>query len=255
MNRWDDKTLSPRREARYGDRVVDCFADRPASLYAMFAAAVAKNGAGEALVDGGLRYSWQDLHDRSAGFAAGLARRGVKAGDRVVLLVGNRSEFIVALFAIARLGAVAVPVSTRAARPELAYMIANCGAVGIVHDADLADRLPDAGDVPTLQWRITTSPAAGSELFAAVVESGPPPAPAAVREAFCDVPEIERMDISAAEGEYTRLALTSKDGQDLRVVVSELVRANGWTLRELTRSKHSLEDIFVHLTKARKEDA
>ncbi len=79
--------------------------------------------------------------------------------------------------------------------------------------------------------------------------------PAAVREAFCDVPEIERMDISAAEGEYTRLALTSKDGQDLRVVVSELVRANGWTLRELTRSKHSLEDIFVHLTKARKEDA
>ena len=79
--------------------------------------------------------------------------------------------------------------------------------------------------------------------------------PAAVREAFCDVPEIERMDLSAAEGEYTRLALTAKDGQDLRVVVSELVRANGWTLRELTRSKHSLEDIFVHLTKARKEDA
>ena len=182
MKRWDDSTLSPRREARYGDRVVDCFADRPASLYAMFAAAVAKNGAGEALLDGGLRYSWQDLHDRSAGFAAGLARRGVKAGDRVVLLVGNRSEFIVALFAVTRLGAVSVPVSTRAARPELAYMIANCGAVGIVHDADLADRLPDATDVPTLHWRITTAPAAGSELFAAVVESGTPPAPAAVDE-------------------------------------------------------------------------
>ena len=76
----------------------------------------------------------------------------------------------------------------------------------------------------------------------------------ALREAFRDMPEIERFDLSAAEGGFLRLALTPKNGHDLRPLVFEQVRAHGWTLRELTRSRHSLEDIFVHLTKTRKED-
>ena len=76
----------------------------------------------------------------------------------------------------------------------------------------------------------------------------------ALREVFRDLPDIERIDLSPAEGDFTRLALTPKNGCDLRPVVFEQVRAHGWTLRELSRSRHSLEDIFVHLTKGRKED-
>jgi long-chain acyl-CoA synthetase len=169
VGRWPQDGLSVRREARYGDRVVDCFADRPRSLHGLLAAAVARNGAGEALVDGGLRYSWQDLQGLSARLATGLATRGVKRGDRIILFIGNRSEFIIALFAVTRLGAVFVPVSTRAARPELAYMANNCGAVGVIHDAELADRVPDAGEVPSLKLRIATAASPGSELFEAVL--------------------------------------------------------------------------------------
>ena len=79
--------------------------------------------------------------------------------------------------------------------------------------------------------------------------------PAALREAFRDLPEIERLDLSPASGDYQRVALTPRNGSDLRPLVFDLVRDNGWTLRELTRSRHSLEDIFVHLTKNRKEES
>ena len=78
--------------------------------------------------------------------------------------------------------------------------------------------------------------------------------PAALREAFRDLPEIERLDLSPASGEYQRVALTPRNGFDLRPLVFELVQQNGWALRELTRSRHSLEDIFIHLTKGRREE-
>ena len=79
-------------------------------------------------------------------------------------------------------------------------------------------------------------------------------APAELREAFHDLPELERIDLSAAGGDYQRVALTPRNGFDLRPAVFEQVRVHGWNLRELTRSRHSLEDIFIHLTKGRKND-
>ena len=59
------------------------------------------------------------------------------------------------------------------------------------------------------------------------------------------------MEIAALDGAYRRLALTPRNGTDLRPVVFAQATAHGWPLRELTRSRHSLEEIFVHLTRAR----
>ncbi|HRI14498.1 MAG TPA: ABC transporter ATP-binding protein [Verrucomicrobiota bacterium] len=80
-------------------------------------------------------------------------------------------------------------------------------------------------------------------------------APVAVlQEALRDLPEVERLEVSRAEGEYNRVALTPRNGADLREVVFEVVRQRKWILRELTRSRHTLEDIFVHLTRGKKEE-
>jgi ABC-2 type transport system ATP-binding protein len=76
----------------------------------------------------------------------------------------------------------------------------------------------------------------------------------ALHEAFRDLPEIAHLDLAAGAGEFQRLALTPRDGADLRPLVFEQVRQHGWTLRELTRTRPSLEDIFVRLTRTRKED-
>ena len=69
-----------------------------------------------------------------------------------------------------------------------------------------------------------------------------------------EMPEVEQYDVSACEGEYFRCALTPRNGLDLRPLVFDLVRARGWPLRELTRNRHSLEDIYVQLTRPREEE-
>ena len=67
-------------------------------------------------------------------------------------------------------------------------------------------------------------------------------------------PEIERVDMAAAEGPYIRCTLTARAGADLRPQLFSVVCERGWQLRELTRSRHSLEDIFVQVTRPNKEE-
>jgi len=68
------------------------------------------------------------------------------------------------------------------------------------------------------------------------------------------MPEIEHYDLSAAEGSYYRVALTGVDGQDLRPVIFDLAKEHGWQLRELSRTRHSLEDIYIRLTRPESEE-
>jgi len=75
-----------------------------------------------------------------------------------------------------------------------------------------------------------------------------------LREAFRDLPGLERMEVSPAGGDYQRIALTPRNGHDLRPLVFEHVRQHDWTLRELTRSRHSLEDMFIQLTKGQSNE-
>jgi ABC-2 type transport system ATP-binding protein len=75
-----------------------------------------------------------------------------------------------------------------------------------------------------------------------------------LQECWAQMPEIEQFDVSAAEGEYFRCALTPRDGVDLRPYIYTLARERGWYLRELTRNRHSLEDIYVQVTRPEEED-
>ena len=75
-----------------------------------------------------------------------------------------------------------------------------------------------------------------------------------LQEFWAQVPEVEQFDISASEGEYFRCALTPRDGLDLRPYVFDLARSRGWPLRELTRNRHTLEDIYVQVTRPQEEE-
>jgi len=70
-----------------------------------------------------------------------------------------------------------------------------------------------------------------------------------LNQAWEEMAEVEHHRILPAEGDFHRCALTPRDGEDLRPRVSALARARGWPLRELTRERHTLEDIFVHITR------
>ena len=182
MNHWGEIWPAMRMEAHYGDRVVRCFATRPPSVYAMLQDAVRRNPEGDALVCGAERLDYRELLARSTRLAAGMAARGIVAGDRVALLLGNRNEFVITLFAVLRIGAIAVPISIREQTPGLAYMLAHCGAALLVHEADLGGILPDRSAVPALRLRVSVGACAGSEEFAALMPAGDEVPAAAVAE-------------------------------------------------------------------------
>jgi len=75
-----------------------------------------------------------------------------------------------------------------------------------------------------------------------------------LNECWSQMPEIEQFDVSAIDGEYFRCALTPRDGIDLRPHIFDIVRERGWYLRELTRNRHSLEDIYVQVTRPQEEE-
>jgi len=77
---------------------------------------------------------------------------------------------------------------------------------------------------------------------------------AELRECWEGLEEVEYYNISPIDGAYYRCALTPTNGADLRPRVFQVVSQRGWSLRELTLSRHSLEDIFVHMTRTNKEE-
>ena len=178
MNPWRDHAMpAMRHEALYGDRVVRCFADRPAGLLAMFDAARARRPQHDAVVCEGQRWSYAETGARSERIAAGLAALGIASGDRVILFLSNRPEFLFVLLAVQRLAAIAVPVGVREQRPGLAYVANQSGAKAIVFDDALADRIPQGDEAPALQARL---PASG--LAAVDTDTVAAPAPIATLE-------------------------------------------------------------------------
>ncbi len=154
---WDDVPgglPATRREGLHGDRVVRCFVERPASVHALLERAARAHPQADAVVCGDVRWTYARLDAEVARLAGGFAARGVAAGDRVVMFMGNRPDFVAVLFALQRLGAVAVPVGEREQRPGLAYVLGQCGARAIVFDAALAARVPDAAEAPGVRLHV-----------------------------------------------------------------------------------------------------
>ncbi|MBM3822836.1 MAG: ATP-binding cassette domain-containing protein [Verrucomicrobia bacterium] len=80
-------------------------------------------------------------------------------------------------------------------------------------------------------------------------------APAAeLREALEEVRDVVRVDVSPAEGDYFRCAVSVREGDDARPRLFDLAVERGWKLRELRRGRRSLEDVFVRVTRGDREE-
>jgi fatty-acyl-CoA synthase len=81
-----------------------------------------------ALVQADVTRTYAELAENTTRLAHGLAARGVGRGDRVAFLGLNSVELVEAMFATAKLGAVFLPLNTRLAPPEIAYILTDSGA-------------------------------------------------------------------------------------------------------------------------------
>jgi fatty-acyl-CoA synthase len=86
----------------------------------------------EALVFRDERLNYARLKARVDGFARALLAIDIRRGDRVALLVTNRTEWIIAAFAAAKIGAVVAAVSTFSTPRELAWALEHSGAAALI---------------------------------------------------------------------------------------------------------------------------
>src|ERR1019366_1254341 len=84
-----------------------------------------------ALIDGSRRVTFGELDALANGVANGLADRGVGAGDAFGILLHNRAEWFMISHAIARLGAMYVPISPRLTASEADYIVGDPPMKGV----------------------------------------------------------------------------------------------------------------------------
>ncbi|HSI00847.1 MAG TPA: long-chain fatty acid--CoA ligase [Reyranella sp.] len=87
------------------------------------------------------RRTWMQTADRVARIAGALTALGVQPGDRVAILALNSDRYFELMYALPWIGAVMVPINTRLAAPEIAYILEDSGAVGLFIDAAMAHHL------------------------------------------------------------------------------------------------------------------
>jgi len=175
-----------RRELHFGDRLVRCYAHRPAHVDAMFRETVARHPDREALALGAARVTYSAFDATVDAVAGNLAARGLRKGDRLALLIGNRLEFVQALLAAARIGVIAVPMNIRQRTPEIAFVLDQCEAAGLIYDADVADQVPPRSSVPSLRDVFVVG--GGADVAFDVLTAPAVPAPAcgiAEEDVFC----------------------------------------------------------------------
>ena len=130
---WDVSRLL---EARAANR-----AEHPFIIWEPF------EGAGETI-------TYADFADRVARLAAGFAQRGLKAGDRLLIHLDNCPELLLAWYACARLGAIAVTTNARSSADELGYFAEHCGAVAGITQPRFAELVN--GACRGLKWLAVT---------------------------------------------------------------------------------------------------
>ena len=115
------------------------------------------------------RWTYGQFHAQVGRIAGGLARRGIEAGDRVLIHLDNCPETLLAWYACGWLGAVAVTTNARAADDELAYYAEHCGAVAAITQPKFAERV--AANCRQLKWMVVTATDNGAPA-ATTVEPG-----------------------------------------------------------------------------------
>ena len=84
------------------------------------------------LIFGDVRLGWREVNTRCCRFANALLKLGVGRGDRVAIYASNSHQWVEASFALSKIGAVVVTVNDRLSPPEVAYILENSRAIGLI---------------------------------------------------------------------------------------------------------------------------
>jgi len=109
------------------------------SAPAMFAATARRSPGVVAIRYRGDALTHGQLDERSSAFAAALAQHGVARGDRVALYLQNVPEFVIAVLAAWKAGAIAVPVNPMLKEREVRTLVDDCEPTVFIAEPDLPE--------------------------------------------------------------------------------------------------------------------
>jgi len=126
------------------------------SLPDLLAAVAAAHPGRDAFVEGAERLSFAGWHRRAAGLAGVLARRGVRRGDVVCLMLPSTIDYAICYAAIAQLGAIVTGINTRFGPTEVGGILSRCEPVMVIGSGSARAEVPagytgqllDAGALP-----------------------------------------------------------------------------------------------------------
>jgi acyl-CoA synthetase (AMP-forming)/AMP-acid ligase II len=137
----------------------------PSTLLDMLSEHVDTRGDSEAVIElGADRLTYRQLWDRAARVAGGLRDGGLQRGERVAVRYPAGNNWVLAFWGTIMAGGVAVPVNTRSAEPEVAFVLSDAGArVDLAADTPLPDGEPyvvdglDTADIAALFYTSGTT--------------------------------------------------------------------------------------------------
>src|ERR1700704_6290541 len=103
-------------------------------------------GEREAVVDGDLRLTYEELFDRCDRWSAALPALGVKKGDRVAYIAPNTHEQLESFYAVPQIGAVVVPINYRLTAEDFVYIATHSGAKVLCVHPDYLDAIDGVRD-------------------------------------------------------------------------------------------------------------
>src|SRR3984893_17976214 len=106
-------------------------------------------------------WTYRELATDAAGLAAGLQRRGIGPGQRVLIHLDNCPEFVIAWYACAAVGAIAVTTNTRSVADEMRYFSEDSQPTCAITEPRFSEMI--AACAPQLKWQAVLDHNAGSE--------------------------------------------------------------------------------------------
>jgi len=203
-----------------------------------------------AIVCGDTRWTFEQLDAVVERLAAGLAGSGISAGDRVAVLARNSHAFVALRFAVARLGAVLVPINFMLRAEEVAYILRHAGARVLATDSGLAQLARDAaardtavGEFIWLPSEDPSEPAEGMTRFDRLIETeGQAPEPALEGGELAQIVYTSGTESSPKGAMLTHDAVIS---EYVSCLVDAEIRADDLTLHALPLYHCAQLDVFL----------
>jgi amino acid adenylation domain-containing protein len=123
-----------------GDFTIEAARESPARLFENIAR---RSPSAPAVHDAAGTLTYDDLNRRSAALAAHLRRRGIGPGDRVVVMLDRSAEVVVALLAVAKVGAAYVPIDPRYPPERIAFVLEDAAPKLVLTQSRLRGAITD----------------------------------------------------------------------------------------------------------------